>query len=75
MFAGYDDMEIGALDCEDIEGHVAPDSEILLQYADEFEKQKKEAVREYECFMPLFLIVIINYFVIPDGKCGKADGR
>ncbi|XP_012253458.2 protein LTV1 homolog [Athalia rosae] len=44
MYAGYDDLEIGALDCEEIEGHVAPDSDILLQYADEFEKKKKEPV-------------------------------
>lgn len=42
MYAGYDDLEIGALDCEEIEGHVAPDSDILLQYAEEFEKKKKE---------------------------------
>ncbi|XP_046473342.1 protein LTV1 homolog [Neodiprion pinetum] len=42
MYTGYDDLEIGALDCEEIEGHVAPDSDILLQYADEFEKKKKE---------------------------------
>lgn len=43
MYADYDENEIGALDCEEIEGHVPESSDILLQYADEFEKsQKKE---------------------------------
>ncbi|XP_023018855.2 LTV1 ribosome biogenesis factor [Leptinotarsa decemlineata] len=41
MFAGYEDIEIGALDCEEIEGHVPLSSDILLQYADEFEKSQK----------------------------------
>lgn len=40
MFAGYDENEIGALDCEEIEGHVAENSDLLLQYADEFEKSR-----------------------------------
>ncbi|XP_043270771.1 protein LTV1 homolog [Venturia canescens] len=43
LYAGYDENEIGSLDCEDIEGYVAPDSEIMLQYAQEFENQQKEA--------------------------------
>ncbi|CAH1164598.1 unnamed protein product [Phaedon cochleariae] len=38
MYAGYEDNEIGALDCEEIEGHVPETSDILLQYAEEFEK-------------------------------------
>lgn len=40
MYAAYDENEIGALDCEEIEGHVAENSEILLQYAEEFEKSR-----------------------------------
>lgn len=40
MFAAYDEIEIGALDCEEIEGHVAENSDLLLQYADEFEKSR-----------------------------------
>lgn len=40
MYATYDENEIGALDCEEIEGHVADNSNILLQYAEEFEKSK-----------------------------------
>lgn len=45
MYAAYDDTEIGALDCEEIEGFIAPDNEMLLQFASEFEKEKKEPVR------------------------------
>lgn len=40
MFAGYDENEIGALDCEEIEGHVAENSDLLLQCVDEFEKSR-----------------------------------
>lgn len=40
MYAAYDENEIGALDCEEIEGHVAENSNLLLQYADEFEKSR-----------------------------------
>ncbi|XP_063989879.1 protein LTV1 homolog [Diachasmimorpha longicaudata] len=43
MFAAYDEVEIGALDCEEIEGYVAPDSEIVIQCAEEFERQQKES--------------------------------
>ncbi|KAL2724217.1 caldesmon [Vespula squamosa] len=42
MYTVYDDNEIGALDWDEIEGHVAPDSSIVLQYAKEFEKLQKE---------------------------------
>ncbi|XP_015601567.1 protein LTV1 homolog isoform X2 [Cephus cinctus] len=42
MYAGYDESEIGALDCDEIEGYVEPDSDIVLQYAKEFENQQKE---------------------------------
>ncbi|EFA07437.1 protein LTV1 homolog [Tribolium castaneum] len=41
MYADYDDNEIGALDCEEIEGHVPESSDILLQYAQEFEKSQQ----------------------------------
>ncbi|KAG5891996.1 hypothetical protein JTB14_007744 [Gonioctena quinquepunctata] len=45
MYAVYEDNEIGALDCEEIEGHVPITSDILLQYADEFKQsQKKEQI-------------------------------
>ncbi|XP_011312242.1 protein LTV1 homolog [Fopius arisanus] len=43
MFAGYDEVEIGALDCEEIEGHVLPDSQVVIQCAEEFEKEQSEA--------------------------------
>lgn len=41
MYADYDENEIGALDCDEIEGHVGESDSILLQYADEFEKQRR----------------------------------
>lgn len=40
MYADYDENEIGALDTEEIEGHVLESSDILLQYAEEFAKQQ-----------------------------------
>lgn len=40
MYAAYDENEIGALDCEEIEGHVAENSDLLLQCAEEFEKSQ-----------------------------------
>ncbi|XP_028045773.1 protein LTV1 homolog isoform X2 [Monomorium pharaonis] len=42
MYAAYDENEIGALDCDEIEGYVAHDSELIMQYATEFEKKQKE---------------------------------
>lgn len=38
MYADYDENEIGALDCEEIEGFIPDNSTVLLQYADEFQK-------------------------------------
>lgn len=42
LYAGYDDCEIGALDCDEIEGHLDPNSDVLLHCATEFEKLKNE---------------------------------
>ncbi|XP_043249079.1 protein LTV1 homolog isoform X1 [Colletes gigas] len=42
MYATYDENEIGALDCDEIEGYIAPDSDLVLQCAAEFEKQSKD---------------------------------
>ncbi|XP_059473693.1 protein LTV1 homolog [Neocloeon triangulifer] len=39
MMSGYDENEIGALDCDEIEGTLPVDSEIVMRCADEFEKQ------------------------------------
>jgi len=44
MYAAYDENEIGALDCDEIEGYVAHDSDLIMQYATEFEKKQKEDV-------------------------------
>jgi protein LTV1 len=35
----YGDTDIGALECEEIEGHIAPDSEVMIQYAEEMEEE------------------------------------
>ncbi|XP_050296691.1 protein LTV1 homolog [Anthonomus grandis grandis] len=40
MYEEYDDTEIGALDTEEIEGHVLENSDLLLQCATEFEKEQ-----------------------------------
>lgn len=40
MMSGYDENEIGALDCDDIEGTLATDSAIVMKCADEFAQQK-----------------------------------
>jgi len=48
MYEGYEDTEIGALDCDDIEGFVEPDSEIILQYAKEFEQDKNAEMDLHE---------------------------
>lgn len=42
MFEGYDDTQIGALDCDEIEGDINPDSQILLKCAEEFELDRKK---------------------------------
>ncbi|KAK9304992.1 hypothetical protein QLX08_003724 [Tetragonisca angustula] len=42
MYAAYDEDEIGALDCDEIEGYIAPNSDLVLQCATEFEKQQNE---------------------------------
>ncbi|CAK9830406.1 Protein LTV1 homolog [Anthophora retusa] len=42
MYAAYDENEIGALDCDEIEGYIAPDSDLVLQCATEFEKRQTE---------------------------------
>ncbi|XP_043525037.1 protein LTV1 homolog isoform X2 [Frieseomelitta varia] len=42
MYAAYDEDEIGALDCDEIEGHIEPNSDLVLQCAAEFEKQQNE---------------------------------
>nr|CAD7429403.1 unnamed protein product [Timema monikensis] len=40
MFAGYDDAEIGALDCEEIDGYIPIDSDQVLKCAEEFERER-----------------------------------
>ncbi|XP_053685455.1 protein LTV1 homolog isoform X2 [Sabethes cyaneus] len=42
FYEQYDDPELGALDCEDIEGHVEINDGVLLQYAEEYRKERDE---------------------------------
>ncbi|EGI59157.1 Protein LTV1-like protein, partial [Acromyrmex echinatior] len=44
MYAGYDENEIGALDCDEIEGYITHDSDLVMQYAAEFEKKQRETM-------------------------------
>lgn len=44
MYAAYNENEIGALDCDDIEGYIAPNSDLVLQCAEEFKEQHNEDV-------------------------------
>lgn len=37
----YGDTEIGALECEEIEGHIAPDSELMIQYAEKMAEEQR----------------------------------
>jgi protein LTV1 len=46
FYEDYDDPEVGALDCEEIEGHVDIDNELLLECAQEF--KKKELPQKYD---------------------------
>lgn len=41
MFAEYDQTEIGALECDDIEGHLPPTTEILQNCAEHFYDQRR----------------------------------
>lgn len=37
----YGETEIGALECEEIEGHIAPDSELMIQYAIQMAEEQR----------------------------------
>lgn len=42
MFTNYyGETEIGALECEEIEGHIAPDSELMIQYAEKMAEEQR----------------------------------
>ena len=41
MFANYDELEIGALECEEIEGEIDTDSQLFKIAAEEFEKDRQ----------------------------------
>jgi len=46
MMSGYDENEIGALDCDEIEGTIATDSAVVMQCADEFARRKAFTLEE-----------------------------
>uniref|UniRef100_A0A2M4A2Q8 Protein LTV1 homolog n=1 Tax=Anopheles triannulatus TaxID=58253 RepID=A0A2M4A2Q8_9DIPT len=39
FYEQYDDPEVGALDCEEIEGHVEVNDDVLLQYAEAYHRE------------------------------------
>lgn len=41
MFAEYDDTEIGALECDEIEGYLPATPDVLLKCAEHFHDQRK----------------------------------
>lgn len=41
FYENYDDPEVGALDCEEIEGHVDINDEVLMRIANDFSKNEK----------------------------------
>jgi hypothetical protein len=42
MFTNYyGETEIGALECEEIEGHIAPDSELMIQCAERMAEEER----------------------------------
>jgi len=41
MFAGYDDVDIGALEAEEIEGTLTMESDLLKKATEEFELNMK----------------------------------
>lgn len=41
MFAEYDQTEIGALECDDIDGHLPPTTETLQNCAEHFYDQRR----------------------------------
>ncbi|KAH0562792.1 protein LTV1 homolog [Cotesia glomerata] len=43
MYSAYDEEQIGALDGEEIEGHVEDNSDYILQVAKDFQKQQQES--------------------------------
>lgn len=62
MYEAYDENEIGALDCDEIEGYVPPDSDLVLQCAAEFEKQQNEDVStEYTCVYKVKKHLCLHY--------------
>lgn len=75
MYAIYDENEIGALDCDEIEGYVAPDSDLVLQCAAEFEKKQREDVSITQKYNEKYKCTKI-FFVLIDGKyCRAYEGQ
>lgn len=52
MYLNYYDAEIGALECDEIEGELDVDCPMFKQAADEFEKEKhRMQVRKLKVFL------------------------
>lgn len=62
MFANYDESEIGALDCDEIEGEIDTDSQLFKMAAAEFEKERQMVfVKNF----PVFTLVLISVTCFP----------
>lgn len=47
FFEMYDEPEIGALDCEEIEGDVEVSNDMILEMAEQYRREKQELLTEY----------------------------
>lgn len=56
----FDDNEIGSLDCDEIEGYMDPNSELLKQFALEFNEQRKGDVRKQKIFFIKQILSLIK---------------
>ncbi len=61
MFTNYDDVEIGALECEEIEGELDVNCPVFKQAAEEFEKEQKR-VFKFLCMDGRKAILFDMYF-------------
>lgn len=69
MYANYDDMEIGALECDDIEGEIDINSPLFQMAAKEFEKERQQVFYyDFQVLKNYTFIIIIQFCLISIGK-------
>lgn len=59
--AQYDDDEMGALDCEEIEGHISIQDSEVLKLAEAFEKDKTEGLRLNQKIGKVVKILLLHF--------------